>query len=48
MRTEGEALIAKMGSQTLTLSSSSHSSNKTEQRNKDVETTLKEIIPEGG
>ena len=48
MRTVGEALIAKMESQTLTLSSSSHSFNKTEQRNKDVQTTVKEIIPEGG
>ena len=31
MRTVGEALIAKMASQTLTLSSSSHSSNKKKQ-----------------
>ena len=48
MRTEGEALIAKMESQTLTLSSSSPSFNKREQRKKDVETTFEEIVPEGG
>ena len=35
MRTEGEASIAKMESQTLILSSSSHSFKKTEQRKKD-------------
>ena len=52
MRTVGEALIAKMESRSPTLSSSSRSSNKTQQRKKerkkDVETTFKEIIPEGG
>ena len=48
MKTVGEALIAKMESRTLTLSSSSPSFNKREQRKKDVETTFKEIIPEGG
>ena len=46
MRTEGEASIAKMESQTLILSSSSHSFKKTEQRKKDVETTFKEIKPD--
>ena len=37
MRTVGEALIAKMESQTLTLSSSSHSSNK---KNKKKQTKM--------